>query len=70
MSRRITPYSTATRLRQIEERPGLGRRIDLGAAQQIIEATDPVPPVAVPFDHQAVATILAGGDVIVAEQTD
>ena len=42
----------------------LGRLIDVVAPEEIVEPADPVPPVAIGFDHQPVLPALVGMTVI------
>src|SRR5262249_55375408 len=50
--------------------PMLGRIVDVGALEQIIEAADPVPAIAVRLEQDMVLSVLAGGAVVLGEQVD
>jgi hypothetical protein len=42
--------------------------IDVGSTQQIVESTDPVPPVTIAFEHDAVFTGLVSPTVVLRKK--
>src|SRR5215204_3433665 len=45
-----------------------GRLVDFGPSQQVVEAADAVPAVAVGFDHQPVLALVVAMAVVLGEQ--